>query len=99
MKRSFNMSDREVDALWDEIADEATNPIFAPADPEGAAAGVLPARNGPPTVQGAVNKANNDKKPTPTAPAVKQAGTGAVTKNGINRGTDMGKKLAGNNSA
>lgn len=108
IKRSFNLSDREVDAIWQEIGEEAADPIFMPvdpnagvgggADPNAAAAGVKPARNGPPSVQGAVNKANNDKTPVPTAPSVVKAGTGAVTKNGINRGTNMGKRLRGNMS-
>jgi hypothetical protein len=51
-------------------------------------------------VAGNVNKAGNDNgKPAPNAPAVKQvSGQGAVTKNGINRGTNLGKRLRGNMS-
>lgn len=99
LKRSYNLSDREVDAIWQEIEDESTNPIFMPvgADPEQDAANVLPARNGPPSVTGATNKANNDKTPVPSAPVVKPAGK-AVTKNGIDRGTKMGQRLRGNMS-
>lgn len=97
LKRSFNMSDREVDTEWENIAEEATNPIFAPvvADPSGGTPGaqILPARNGPPSVTGAINKANNDKTPLPSAPTSK-----AVTKNGINRGTKLGQNLRGNMS-
>lgn len=108
LKRSYNVNDAEVDGIWEEIAEEATNPIFMPVvadpnaqpgavDPNNSPAGVKPARNGQPSVTGAVNKANNDKMPVPSAPVVKPGGK-AVTKNGINRGSKLGQRLRGNMS-
>lgn len=91
LRQAYNLSDLEIDRIWKEIESEATNPIFAP---------VLPARDGPPTIVGAINKAGNDNTPVPSRPTTIPADAGrAVTKNGIDRGTDLGQMLRGNNSA
>lgn len=88
MRQLYNLSDLEIDQVWKELEEEAKNPIFQ--------AMLAPARDGLPSiggeVSGQVNKAGNDGgKPAPTAPQ-------AVTKNGIDRGTDLGQKLRGSMS-
>lgn len=103
VKRSFNLSDLEVDAMWEAIGEEAENPIFQLQ--------IAPARNGQPgdgassplgQVAGAINKASPDGGgAAPTAKTVPATGAkaGASTTNtGISRGTKIGKRLAGSNS-
>lgn len=92
MRQMYNLSDKEIDTIWAEIEEEMENPIFQ--------AMVAPARDGLPSVAGEiggnVNKAGNDGgKPSPTAP--KQAAQG-VTKNGIDRTTNLGQRVRGNMS-
>jgi hypothetical protein len=92
MRQMYNLSDQEIDLIWKEIQDEMTNPIFQ--------AMVAPARDGLPSVSGEingnVNKAGNDGgKPAPTAQKTAQTGQG-VTKNGIDRTTDLGQRNRGN---
>lgn len=107
IKRSFNMSDAQVDDLFAEILEEAMSPIFQP---------VLPFRNGQPVGLGdmnspntadgeigdAKNKAGRDSLPSAdtgaaaTLKALDPEKADAVTNNGIYRGTDLGKRVRGN---
>lgn len=96
MRQLYNLSDQEIDVLFEEMNDEANNPIFQLQ--------IAPARNGAPaqgdggtSITGMVNKAGNDGGgAAPTAGNQKQPGSGAVTKNGIDRGTNLGQSLRGN---
>lgn len=93
IKQALNLSDREVDAIWEEIAEEATNPIFVP---------VAINRNGLPVVDPGSNGATSQEPTsTPTAPRVvpatgADAGKDSTTNNGISRGTKAGMGLRGN---
>jgi hypothetical protein len=97
VKQAFNISDREVDAIWDQVAEEAANPIFQVV--------LAPARNGQGSVMPTTDDPDGDGETdtVPSAAAVIPA-TGAdptkpgTTKNGISRGTDLGKTLRGSNS-
>jgi hypothetical protein len=79
IKQALNLSDREVDKLWEEIAEEANNPIFVP---------VAVSRNGLPVID---PDADPDDGGNDTTPRVVPA-TGAdakktsTTNNGISRG-------------
>jgi len=89
MRQMYNLSDKQIDEIWKEIQDEATNPIFAMM--------LAPARDGQPTAAGSVNKAGNDgSAPAPSAPKTAKPGGTAVTKNGIDRGTNLGQRNRGN---
>lgn len=96
MRQMYNLSDQEIDTIWSEIAEEMTNPIFQ--------AMVAPARDGLPSVSGTiagnVNKAGNDGgEVRPSAPKeVDPAKDVGVTKNGIDRTTDLGQRVRGNMS-
>ncbi len=96
LKQAYNLSDQQIDAIWKQIEEEATNPIFLPVDQA--------AMNGQPSVTGNVNKAGNDSGTTQKAgdkvvPATgAPAGSSTTTKNGINRGTKQGQRLRGNMS-
>jgi hypothetical protein len=107
VKRNYNLSDLEVDQMWEQIAEEANNPIFQLQ--------LQPARNGQPGADagassplgqqaGAINKAGPDgSKPAPTAktavvPATGTKPTASTTATGINRGTKLGKRLRGSQS-
>ncbi len=107
VKRNYNLSDIEVDEMWQQIADEAENPIFQLQ--------LQPARNGQPGVDagassplgqqaGSINKAGPDgSKPAATAKTAVVPATGtkqgaSTTATGINRGTKLGKRLRGSQS-
>lgn len=94
IKQALNLSDREVDRIWEEIAEEATNPIFVP---------VAINRNGLPVVSPTADDPNGDGEndPTPTTPRIvpatgADAGKDSTTNNGISRGTKNGMALRGN---
>jgi hypothetical protein len=99
LKRAFSMTDKEIDAEWQNVEEEMSNPIFVALAAQGAARDGLPSVSG--EIAGNVNKAGNDGgSATPTAPkaADPDEDDPAVTKNGINRGTKLGQKLRGNMS-
>ena len=88
LRRAFSMTDKEISEVWAEVEEEMQNPIFA--------AMVTPARDGLPSIGGAVagsvNKAGNDGgEQLPTAPK-------AVSKSGVDRGTELGQRLRGSMS-
>lgn len=92
VKQAFNLSDREVDLIWDEIAKEATNPIFMPMTLK---------RNG----QLAVSTSADDTKDGEASTTIRVVpATGAdadkdsTTNNGISRGTDNSMALSGHMS-
>ncbi len=90
LRQAYNLTDLEIDALFGEVEDEMNNPIFQALMDQGAA------RNGAPTVTGAINKAGNDSNPAePTAPKTSPK---TVTKNNIDRGTPLSQRNRGNMS-
>lgn len=93
LKLAYNLSDQEIDDIWKEIEEEMTNPIFQVM--------VAPARDGLPSIAGAVagqvNKAGNDGgTPAPTAQKTADPTDTGTTKNGVDRTTDLGQRLRGN---
>lgn len=94
IKQALNISDREVDAIWKEIGEEANNPIFLP---------VVINRNGAPSQVPTADDPDGDNKsnPIPNSARVVPA-TGAdpkknsTTNNGISRGSKLGMTVRGN---
>lgn len=97
LKQAYNLSDLEIDQMWDEISKEMSNPIFQ--------ALIAPARDGLPSVTGdvvgAINKSGVDGgAPTPTAPhtVTPDVFPTGITKSGVDRTTAIGQRLRGNMS-
>lgn len=94
LKRSFNLSDREVEDVWQQIVDERNSGIFIP---------VLPNRNGQPSAAGSSDDFAKGKPSDPSLPSAPKTVPGmpnpdATTNSGISRGTKMSKIGRGNMS-
>lgn len=90
LRQAYNLTDLEIDKMWEEVEEEMKNPIFLALMQQGAA------RNGLPSITGAVNKAGTDDGggAQPTAPSTSTPDT--TTKNGISRATPLSQRIRGN---